>query len=295
MRRCLLLAVLVSLAPWFLGTSSLAAWAAGQRAASGSHSVPHGGAQHGVAQHGVARQRSASFFNSPAGNLVLARNGFPSSLRRSSVSPRRSLPFPFFGDSFDPDSFNPNPDDADASANGLPDPTQSPAFLMQAMRALTGSAADSMGQAGRGSTSPQPSSSAPLLIELQNGRYVRVEGTAVNADAVPLDSAPNSAPNRASAGVGPARSLPSASPAAPPAPPLSPAVLVFRDGHTEEVRDYTISGGMLYARGNYYTDGYWNKTIDLGTVNIAETLQANANRNVKFVLPSSPNEVITRP
>ena len=52
---------------------------------------------------------------------------------------------------------------------------------------------------------------------------------------------------------------------------------------------------MLYARGDYYTDGYWNKKIDLATLSVAETMQANANRSVKFVLPSSPNEVVTRP
>ena len=82
---------------------------------------------------------------------------------------------------------------------------------------------------------------------------------------------------------------------AKPSEPLPAAVLIFRDGHSEEVRDYTIADGMLYARGDYYTDGYWNKKIDLATLSVAETMQANANRSVKFVLPSSPNEVITRP
>jgi hypothetical protein len=76
---------------------------------------------------------------------------------------------------------------------------------------------------------------------------------------------------------------------------LPPATLIFRDGHSEEVRDYTIADGILYARGDYYADGYWNKKIGLASLNIPETLQANATRNVKFVLPSSPNEVITRP
>ena len=45
--------------------------------------------------------------------------------------------------------------------------------------------------------------------------------------------------------------------ATPPAHDLPPALLVFRDGHTEEVRDYTIADGILYARGDFYTDGYW--------------------------------------
>jgi hypothetical protein len=83
--------------------------------------------------------------------------------------------------------------------------------------------------------------------------------------------------------------------AATPAQDLPPVVLVFRDGHSEEVRDYTIADGMLYARGDFYTDGYWNKKIDLFNLDVTQTLQANAAREVKFVLPSSPNEVITRP
>jgi hypothetical protein len=70
---------------------------------------------------------------------------------------------------------------------------------------------------------------------------------------------------------------------------------MFRDGHSEEVRDYTIADGVLYARGDYYTDGYWNKKIDLAALNLPQTREANADRSVKFVLPSSPNEVITRP
>ncbi len=155
------------------------------------------------------------------------------------------------------------------------------------MRELTGSAANSMGSATSPLNNHQPSSSDPLMIELQNGRYVRVDSVAANGEALPLTFAPSHAQPRTSpapliAAASPPQSLPS-------------AVLVFRDGHSEEVRDYTIANGMLYARGDYYTDGYWNKKIDLATLNVAETLQANANRSVKFVLPSSSNEVITRP
>lgn len=84
--------------------------------------------------------------------------------------------------------------------------------------------------------------------------------------------------------------------AAPPAArELPAAILIFRDGHSEEVHDYTIADGSLYARGDYYTDGYWNKKIDLSALNLTATIQTNSTRNVKFVVPSSPNEVITRP
>jgi hypothetical protein len=76
---------------------------------------------------------------------------------------------------------------------------------------------------------------------------------------------------------------------------LPPAVLVFRDGHKEEVRDYTIVDGILYARGDYYTDGYWNKKVQLTTLNLPETLKSNEERGLHFVLPNAPNEVVTRP
>jgi hypothetical protein len=158
---------------------------------------------------------------------------------------------------------------------------------MEAMRQFTGSASNPLAQAMSQPATRQASSSDPVLIELQNGRYVRVEGTAANGDALLLQLAPNlsqasSAHQPTTAASSPAQNLPS-------------AVLIFRDGHSEEVRDYTIADGILYARGDYYTDGYWSKKIDLAALNVPETLQANANRSVKFVLPSSPNEVITRP
>ena len=76
---------------------------------------------------------------------------------------------------------------------------------------------------------------------------------------------------------------------------LPAAILIFRDGHSQEVHDYTIADGFLYARGDFYTDGYWNKKIDLAALDLAATMQTNSARNVKFVIPSSPNEVITRP
>jgi hypothetical protein len=123
------------------------------------------------------------------------------------------------------------------------------------------------------------------MIELQNGRYVHVSSTVANGDLLPVDP-----PDRV-------RSSQSLSPvnSAPQTQPLPPAVLIFRDGHSEEVRDYTIADGILYARGDFYTDGYWNKKINLASLNVPETIQANSSRNVKFVLPSSPNEVVTRP
>jgi hypothetical protein len=76
---------------------------------------------------------------------------------------------------------------------------------------------------------------------------------------------------------------------------LPPAVLIYRDGHREQVFDYVIESGKLYARGNYWVDGYWNKTVQLAALDIPATLKANQQSGVKFVLPSYPNEVVTRP
>jgi hypothetical protein len=129
----------------------------------------------------------------------------------------------------------------------------------------------------------EPSTSEPLMIELQNGRYVRVKGSAADGDAVPISLSKDSGPVTRAALI-PAKS-----------PQLPAAVLVFHDGHREEVHDYSIADGALYARGDFYTDGYWNKKIDLANLDVTQTQQANLDRNVKFVLPSSPNEVVTRP
>jgi hypothetical protein len=138
------------------------------------------------------------------------------------------------------------------------------------------------------------------MIELQGGRYVRVSNTSPDAEPLPLNLGAQNSGSKGSKSLRPNKSGAHSNPApliaaATPAQDLPPVVLVFRDGHSEEVRDYTIADGMLYARGDFYTDGYWNKKIDLFNLDVTQTLQANAAREVKFVLPSSPNEVITRP
>jgi hypothetical protein len=218
---------------------------------------------HGSAPH----QAGASF--------AFSQNAHYSAFRRS--SPRTSLPFPFLGD-FSLD---------DLYSSGYPVSSQPPVILMQAMRALSGSA-DSPAQP---SNSRKPTSSTqPVMIELQNGRYVRLSSTAANGEVLPQSTQAQSAKL-----VRPNFPRSAAASASTQTPALPPATLVFRDGHTEEVRDYAIANGTLYARGDYYTDGYWTKKIDLAALNIPETLQTNAARNVKFVLPTSPNEVITRP
>ena len=234
-----------------------------------------------AAGHAAAPGHATSHFNSSHGNFALGGYGHRSGFGRNSSYPYgsayASLPFPFFGDSFNPD---------DIYSTGYPVASQPPPYLLQAPSQMTGPAINNIGQAMSSPTVNESSSSQPLMIELQNGHYVRVTSTTANGDPLPLDRAPIRA--RSSQALSPINS-------APPARPLPPAVLIFRDGHSEKVRDYAIADGILYARGDYYTDGYWNKKINLAALNVAETLRANNERNVNFVLPSLPNEVVTRP
>ena len=216
--------------------------------------------------------------------------------QRSSLSPLTAFLTPFLGDSFYPE---------DLSSAG--DSSQAPAFLLDATRVLSGPGGF-LGQPAASQPSPPASSSEPLLIELQGDRYVRVTSAAIDGEAQPLP--------RPSGNIRPGNGQPSKSAgshfakplaqnaanrsgpmiaAAPATLALPATILIFRDGHNEEVHDYTIADGFLYVRGDLYTDGYWNKKIDLSALNLAATMQTNSTRNVKFVIPSSPNEVITRP
>ncbi len=131
-------------------------------------------------------------------------------------------------------------------------------------------------------TQPAPSAEN-LLIELRGDRYIHVGDSS---------SQPES-----SASIGPDttfRQSPEAASARTPVP-LPPAVLIYRDGHSERVPDYSIVGSVIYARGDYWQQGYWTKPIQLSVLNIPATIQANQQQGVKFVLPSAPNEVVTRP
>jgi hypothetical protein len=74
-----------------------------------------------------------------------------------------------------------------------------------------------------------------------------------------------------------------------------PAVLVYRDGHSEEVGSYSIIAGVIYAKSDYWSSGAWTKNIQIADLDIPATLRENQQRGVKFELPSGPNEVMIRP
>jgi hypothetical protein len=133
----------------------------------------------------------------------------------------------------------------------------------------------------------EPKPAAPLLIEWQGDRYVRrtevteASRRAAQPDFV-ADAKPQPGVNHISATT-------------PTRVEQPPATFVFRDGHREESSDYSIIAGVIYARGNYWTTGYWSKQIPLAQLDLPSTLKANQRRGVPFRLPSAPNEVVTRP
>ena len=76
---------------------------------------------------------------------------------------------------------------------------------------------------------------------------------------------------------------------------VPPAILVFRDGHTEDVSSYSIIDGAIYTRADYWTEGTWSRKIEIADLDVPATLKQNQQRGVKFELPSGPNEVMIRP
>jgi hypothetical protein len=80
-----------------------------------------------------------------------------------------------------------------------------------------------------------------------------------------------------------------------PAKPMSPAVLIYRDGRTEEISSYSIIGSSIYTKSDYYSSGSWTRTIQIADLDVPATLKQNEQRGVKFDLPSGPNEIVIRP
>ncbi|HEX8815626.1 MAG TPA: hypothetical protein VF753_09005 [Terriglobales bacterium] len=127
---------------------------------------------------------------------------------------------------------------------------------------------------------PEPSID-PLMIELRGNEYVRVGNASSRGETASAESEP----------------IPAV--ASPPADretaSSAPAVLIYRDGHRELIADYAIIGGIMYAGGDYWRTGSWTKPIQLSALNLPATIQANERQGVKFILPSGPNQVVTRP
>ncbi len=125
----------------------------------------------------------------------------------------------------------------------------------------------------------------PLLLEWHGDHWVRVTSHGQSATGAQPDyserSNGRSAPSERNGASQPPREPP-------------PAVLVFRDGHKEEVSSYTIIGGTMYTKADYWTSGSWTKEIQIADLDLPATLRLNQERGVKFALPAGPYEVVMR-
>jgi hypothetical protein len=135
---------------------------------------------------------------------------------------------------------------------------------------------------------PPPPPGDTLILENHDGQWVRIP---IGAEMVKA-SASAKVENSAGTGLQAANAEVAVSEIS--RAPLPPAVLVFRDGHSEEVQKYVIQGANLYATAGYSTTGSWTKKIPLADLDIPASLKVNNDRGTKFNLPSGPNEVVIR-
>ena len=143
------------------------------------------------------------------------------------------------------------------------------------------------------SPAPVPSSPRSLLLELQGDHWVRITNYG-QSQTGGQSSEPDSEQ---------ASDLPSATsaktfrrtPAAEPPSELPPAVLVFRDGHKEEIGKYLIVDSTIYASADHWNSGSWTRKVQIVQLDVPATLKLNQERGTKFSLPSGPNEVMIRP
>ena len=140
--------------------------------------------------------------------------------------------------------------------------------------------------------SPRRTKLTPLLIEWQGNRYVRFGGIEEPAEVGTSTHPDYAEPTSAKSPTKPTMSATQKERSEAQTVELPPAVLVYRDGHREEIPDYAIADGVIYVRGNNWQNGYWTKRIPLSALDAPATMQANQQRGVRFMLPSAPNVVI---
>lgn len=122
----------------------------------------------------------------------------------------------------------------------------------------------------------------PLLIELRGDSYVQVSGDHdTKSQTITPESTPAKIQKPQTQTIAEVQA--------------QPATLVFRDGHQEEISNYTISNGVLYASADFYAAGSWNREIRITSLNLPQTIATNQSRGVPFHLPTAPNEVVVGP
>lgn len=128
----------------------------------------------------------------------------------------------------------------------------------------------------------------PLVLEERDGQWMRVP----IGSQVPVESQSRQPRVATSARV--QEPSPGGTSLAERPAELPPVVLVFRDGHREEMNNYLIQGDALYTSADRWSTGAWSRKIPIAELDVAASLRVNAERGAKFSLPRGPNQVVVR-
>jgi len=117
---------------------------------------------------------------------------------------------------------------------------------------------------------PDPGGAGPYLYSAppaEQTLHIVVDTQPATRDAIADDDSDSLPPAAKSKHEGDAR-------------PIDPTVLVFRDGHQQEVSNYAIMGQTVYVFDTR------TQKIALGDLDVPATIKANDDRGVEFQLPS---------
>lgn len=128
----------------------------------------------------------------------------------------------------------------------------------------------------------------PLVLEERDGQWMRIP----IGSQTPVTSGLKQANGAAGSHV--QVPAPGGEKSSQPPVELPPVVLVFRDGHREEVGNYMIEGNALYTNADYWATGSWSRKILIADLDLPASLKLNAERGAKFSLPRGPNQVVIR-
>ncbi len=135
---------------------------------------------------------------------------------------------------------------------------------------------------------PPPKPANSLLLEYREGQWIRIP----TGSQMPIgpqnaqlqESAPPSKNAAANSRLTPSRA----------SAKLPPALLVFKDGHQEQVARYVVQGNVIYTGSDYWSTGAWTRKIPISDLDVPASLKANAERGTNFTLPTRPDEVVVR-